>query len=273
MAGSFGVFGTALLAATLLHRRQITGLRSIAFASLALALIAGAAWFLLQTADFASATSLSDVISALPIVARDTRFGALLLGRCAALLAATACLHLNWPRPAALIAGGAIIAESWLGHGGAMTGPIGAILLVTSIAHLAAGAAWLGSLPALYLALKQLPDDAAKQLARNFSPLGIACVATLIITAAIQYCVLIGRPASLFTSAYGLTALAKILGLTALIALAARNRTRLVPTLPASRARLLRSVRHEIMLGLLILLAAGLILQLEPPTMAAMAAS
>jgi putative copper resistance protein D len=85
--------------------------------------------------------------------------------------------------------------------------------------------------------------------------------------------VLIGRPASLFTSAYGLTALAKILGLTALIALAARNRTRLVPTLPASRARLLRSVRHEIMLGLLILLAAGLILQLEPPTMAAMAAS
>jgi putative copper resistance protein D len=270
MAGAFGVFGTALLTATLLHRRAVAGLKRLALASLALAWFAGAAWFLLQTADFAAATSMSDVISALPIVAQDTRFGALLLGRCAALAAATACLWVS-PRLAAALAGGAIIAEAWLGHGGAMTGTIGALLLVTSIAHIAAAAAWLGSLPALYLALKQLPDAAAKQLAQNFSPLGIACVAGLILTAAIQYTLLIARPAALFSSAYGLTATAKILGLTALIALAIRNSTRLVPALPANRPKLLSSVRNEILLAILILLAAGLILQLEPPTMAAMA--
>jgi hypothetical protein len=43
--------------------------------------------------------------------------------------------------------------------------------------------------------------------------------------------------------------------------------------LPASRSHLLRSIRNEIILTILILLAAGLILQLEPPTMAAMAGS
>ena len=67
----------------------------------------------------------------------------------------------------------------------------------------------------------------------------MACVAVLVITASIQFLLLIGRPAALFTSAYGLTASAKILLLAALVALAARNRTRLTPNLPATHAQLL----------------------------------
>jgi putative copper resistance protein D len=272
MVGSFGLYGTIFMAATLLRGHPLPALKPLAWTSLTLALLAAAAWFLLQTADFASATTLSDTIAALPIVAQDTRFGTLLLSRSAALILATLVFQFNFPRPAAALAFAAIVAESWLGHGGAMTGTIGTILLATSIAHLASSATWLGSLPALHLALKRLPPEPAARLTYNFSPLGIACVLTLILTAAIQFILLIGNPLALFTTAYGATALAKFLTLAALITLAALNRERLTPHLPATRPQLLRNINLEIALGLAALLAAGLILQLEPPTMAAMAA-
>ena len=101
--------------------------------------------------------------------------------------------------------------------------------------------------------------------------MGITCVATLIVTSAINYWFLIGRPAALVTSAYGLTARVKTLLLFGLIILATLNRTRFTPRLPNTSPNLLRSINLEIALGLLILLAAGLILQLEPPAMAMMA--
>ena len=270
IAGSFGVFGTLLLAATLLRGQSLPGLRLLAWACLGIALVAGLGWFLLQTGDFASAQNLSDIVSAIPIVAQDTRFGILLLARTGGLIIATILFQFGWNRLATAIALGTVVAESWLGHGGAMSGTTGTILLATSIVHLLAAASWLGSLPALYLTIKCLPADAAQRLASTYSPGGMLCVAALIITATIQYFLLIGRPWALFTSAYGLTASAKILLLAGLIGLAARNRLRFTPKLPASRPQLLRSIRAEILLGLLALLAAGLILQLEPPTMAAM---
>jgi putative copper resistance protein D len=154
-----------------------------------------------------------------------------------------------------------------------MSGTLGTLLFVTAIVHLAAAATWLGTLPVLRLALKCLPQEAAQGLAQRYSPLGIACVAILIVTATVQYFVLIGRPAALVTSAYGLTASVKILLLIALIVLAACNRTRYTPALPQTRPQLLRSINAEIVLGVLTLLAAGLILQLEPPAMAMMAGS
>jgi copper resistance protein D len=271
MVGSFVTFGTLFLAATLLYREYLPGLRPIAWTGLAAALAFGVAWFLLQTADFASASSFSDVVAALPIVADNTRFGELLIGRCGALLLATLCFQVGWPRLAALIAFGAIVAESWLGHGGAMTGTIGTILLITSIVHLSSGAMWLGALPALRLAIKRLPVNAAAIVARRFSPIGIACVMSLVVSAAIQYWLLIGRPAALFTTGYGFVAFVKILLLVGLVILAAINRERLTPKLPLTRPWLLRSINAELVLGLLVLVAAGVILQLEPPTMAHMA--
>jgi len=273
IAGSFWSFGTMFLAATLLRRhRPLPGIKIMAWTSLGLVLLAGLGWFLLQTADFASAQSFGDVIAAIPIVAQDTRFGTLLIGRCVALILASLLFQAGWARPAAFIAGAAIVAESWLGHGGAMNGLTGTVLLITSIAHLLGGAIWLGSLPALYLAIKRLQVEAAATLARDFSPIGIACVVTIAITAVIQYFLLIGAPAGLIDTAYGLTASFKIAALVSLVTLAAINRTRLTPSLPASRTQLLRSISAEIAIGLVTLLAAGLILQLEPPAMAMMMA-
>jgi len=155
-----------------------------------------------------------------------------------------------------------------------MIGRVGDLLLIASIVHLASGGAWLGSLPALRLALKHLPIAQAARAAQKFSPIGIACVLGITLSAAVQFICLVCRPASLFNNGYGLIVCAKILLLLALIALAVANRTRLTPALATgaepARTQLVRNLATEIVLGLVILLAAGFLLQLTPPTMALM---
>jgi copper resistance protein D len=270
MAGSFGLFGSLLLSATLLRRHPLAGLKPLAWGCLAVALGAGLGWFLLQAEELSEAQTMSDYLGALPIVASDTRFGAVLIGRCAALAAAALCYQLGRVRLAALLAGGAVVAEAWLTHGGAMEGRTGTVLLGSSVLHILAAACWLGTLPALYLGIRRLPESELGALAKNYSPLGIASVVTLLVTGLIEYLILIGRPGALVSTAYGATALGKIICFLLLIALAAMNRNWLTPRLPAARGHLLRSISAEILLGLVVLLAAGLILQFAPPAMAGM---
>jgi putative copper resistance protein D len=271
MAGSFGVAGTLFLAATLLRGALPPAVRRVAWASLAMALVAGTGWFFAQTVDFAGAENWQQTMAALPVVAADTRFGCLLIGRSVALIAALLCFQAGWRRPAALLGLSAVAAEAWLTHGGAMPGVVGDVLLWSMVVHLIAGAAWLGALPALYCALRGWAGPAA-ELARRFSPVGGACVAALTVTAGIQSWLLIGSIPAFWATPYGRAALAKFLLLVGLIALAALNRFRLTPALPASRAALARSVAVETALGLCVLLAAGALLQFAPPAMAAMAA-
>jgi copper resistance protein D len=268
LAGYFGAFGAMFLPTALLRGRIVPGLKRLAWAGFGLALLAGAAWFLLQTANFASAQSFADVIDTTPIVAQDTFFGRLLLTRLAALLLAVLLFQCSQQRLAVILGFTGVVAEAWLGHGGAMTGGEGDVLLETSILHIAAAALWLGTLPALFAAIAVLDDPAP--LARRYSLLGMGCVAVLLFTALIQYVLLIARPAAFFSSAYGAMALLKILLLAALVALAGRNRMRLVPALPTARPVFLQAICAEIFLGLLVLVAAGILLQLEPPAMAAM---
>jgi putative copper resistance protein D len=270
LAGYFSCFGAMFLSDVVLQGAAVRGLRSLAWAGFGLALLAGLAWFALQTAYFASVQTVAGVVEAAPIVALYTYFGRLLLGRMAVLLLAALLFQYNCRRPAAVLAFCGVVAEAWLGHGGAMTGLLGDVLLGTAVLHLAAAALWLGTLPALSLALSRLPDPGV--LARRYSPLGSACVAVLLLTAAIQYILLIARPAALINSGYGALAAIKMLLLASLIALAARNRFHLTPALPSSRRALLRAIGAEIMLGMLVLVAAGILLQFAPPAMAGMAA-
>jgi len=278
MAGSFSLFGTCLGTALLLPAQVPPhldrSLKHLAWISFCLLLLTGAVWFLLQTADMAGAQNFADVWSAIPIVATATRFGQLLIGRTVAAFAAIILFQGGFPKSAALIACLALIAEAWLGHGGAMTGELGDLLLITSIIHLASGGAWLGALPALRLALKHLPIPDAACAARIFSPLGILCVLGIIFSAAVQFFFLVRAPAALYDNVYGVIVFTKILLLLALVALAAINRTRLTPAIATgaepARTQLMRNITTEIVLGFLVLLAAGLLLQLTPPTMAFM---
>lgn len=274
MAASFSLFGTLGLSAVLLPPGHIRGVAPLAWGSFLVLILAGAVWFILQAADMSGAQDWEDVVTALPIVAGSTRFGTLLIGRVAAAALAILLFQCGFKRFAALAAGGAVAAEAWLDHGGAMAGSVGDILLVSAVIHLICGGIWLGALPALRLALGRLPLAEAARLAARFSPIGIGCVAGMIASAVVQFIFLVGSPFTLFSSAYGLTVAFKILLLSFLVCLAAVNRTLFTPQLAAgqqlARARLLRSVSVEIALGLCALLAAGWLLQLTPPTMALM---
>lgn len=284
MTGAFSVFGTLFLSTTLLPANTAASLNrtlnSIARSSLYVALLAGLFWFVLESAYMASAQNIAELAAALPEVIRTTRFGHLLAGRCALLVAAVLCFQLGRSKTAVLMAAAAIAAQAWLDHGGAMEGVVGTLLLVSTACHLLCGAAWLGSLPALGLSIKRLPVAEAGRIAQRFSPIGAACVLGLLATAIVQYAFLIARPLALISSSYGRVALFKIILFTALVAIAAFNRQRLTPALimaasspgteAVARKKLIGSIAAEIAFGVLVLMAAGLLLQLAPPAMALM---
>jgi len=275
IAGCYALFGTIFLD-RVSHAEPgtpllLAALRRLAWISLFTALVTGIFWFVLQSADMAGAGNFGDVLQALPIVIESTRFGHLLLLRSLSMLAAACCFGAGYGWTALLFAGLAVGAQAWLGHGGAMTGNIGTVLLIASVFHLAGGAAWIGSLPALFVMIAKLPLQSAASLARRYSPFGIACVAALTLSAIVQFCVLIGSAAALFDTLYARVALLKILLLAGLVLLAALNRYRLAPLLDKAGAggktKLLGSIGLEIALGMTALLAAGFLLHLTPPTM------
>lgn len=263
LAGYFCAFGTALFGAVL---ARMPGLRRLAWAGFVVALLGGAGWFWLQTADFASAGNPVAVLAALPLVAGYTRFGWLTLARMGLLLLAMLCMQRRHWRLATVLTGIGVLGQAWLGHGAAMGGAEGWLLFGCSLAHIGAGAAWLGTLPALALGLKVSENPRA--LAEAYSRLGLVCVAMILATAFLQYLFLIGRVSAFFTTAYGAAALAKLVLFAGLLVLAGRNRFRLTPKLPASRAAMGRAVALEMGLGFAVLLAAGVLMQLAPPAMA-----
>lgn len=265
LAGYFSAFGTLFFGAVL---ERADGQRRLAWAGGLLALLAGAGWFWLQSANFAGAYDAASVWSALPMVAGYTRFGWLLLARLGLLLAALLLAQARLWKPAALLAGLGVLAESWLGHGAAMSGQEGWLLFAVSLLHVGAAAVWLGTLPALYASLRHSWDP--ESLARRYSQLGMGCVALILTSAFVQYLLLIGSVQAFFTSAYGAASLAKLVLFAALLALAARNRYRLTPALPASLPALRQAIALETIIGLVLLVAAGILMQLEPPGMAGM---
>ena len=265
LAGYFCAFGSMLFGAAL---APAPGLRRLAWGGFALALVGGAAWFWLQSAYFAGAGNIAAVLAALPLVAGYTRFGWLTLARMGLLLLALLCAQRRRWRLASGLSGLGVLAQSWLGHGAAMGGAEGELLFAVSLLHVGAAAAWLGTLPALALGLRA--SKAPLALARRYSRLGMVCVAAILATALLQYMLLIGRVSAFFTTGYGAAALVKLVLLAALLWLAARNRYRLTPALPASRGAMLRAIFLEAGLGMLVLLAAGVLMQLPPPAMAAM---
>ncbi len=265
LAGLFAAFGTTLFTAWF---GRVPGSGRLASGGAILAFAAGIGWFALQTADFASPQNWRDELAALVIVAQDTRVGWILITRMIALAAAMLCYRLAWNRLAALMLAGTVLTESFIGHGAAMLGSVeGDTLFAGSLVHVAAAACWLGTLPALWLAFYRLPDGALGATVRAYSKLGTSCVLAILATAVLNYIWLIGGVAPLVSTAYGVTVLVKFLLLVGIIAFAARNKFRLTPALPVSRATLRRAVGAEALLGFLILLAAGLLMQQEPPAM------
>ncbi|MCB8874614.1 CopD family protein [Acidisoma silvae] len=231
-----------------------------------LALLALAVWLVLVSQSLAEVTAFGPTLSAVWTVIRATSFGHILVAQSVTLLALLLTLAAAKPWDRASLAFGAILIglQACHGHGFGMGNPL---LLACLMLHLLAAGAWLGSLPALAISLRHQPPAVAAKLARRFSPLGIVCVSVLALTALYQAWVLIGSWGFLTGSAYGWTALLKLLLFALLLTLAAFNRFFATPRLTretTGRPALFYAVALEIGLGIAILLAAGLLASLPP---------
>ncbi len=239
-----------------------TSLRRLAWLSLLAAVLAAAVWVALQ------AVNLGGTVAAVPRLLRATLFGHLLLLRFALLGVAALALAFRRIAVAATFAGAAVAAQAGLGHAASMYDGL-SWLLLSEILHLLAAGAWLGGLLPLLVLIAAATPGAAALASRRFSPLGTSCVLVLAGTAAFQSFVLVGGLPGWVGTSYGLVALLKVVLFAALLGFAARNRFRLTPALSgttpaAAKGGLIRSIAGETAVGLLVVLAAGLLTSLPP---------
>ncbi len=156
---------------------------------LALLLASGLGWFLVQAAVMSGAPLFDG--GTLVAALGGTLFGQVAIARLV-LAAALAAALFAGRREAALAACGALSAGllamlAATGHGAAEQGADRVVHLSVDAVHLLAAGAWLGALPALAFALRQGAEIGfAARVTRRFSALGIASVAALLLSGAVN---------------------------------------------------------------------------------------
>lgn len=232
-------------------------LRLMVWTALVLTVLTGLAWFVLIAANILDVPLAELERGGLWTVVFETRYGnvaALRLGFAMALagLMVFSGHHALKLAMAAGLAG--LIA--FVGHAGAAPGPAGWLHLTSDVVHILAASAWLGGLPAFAMALGS--TGAAATTAR-FSMLGMVSVGALLASGVVNSWQLLNGPGDLMATAYGRVLAVKVALFTAMVAVAAFNRTRLTPRLPAADAitALRRNSLIETALGLAVLLMAG----------------
>ena len=219
----------------------------IAWISLALALISGAAWLVLTAAAMSglpAAQVFGDGV--LWTVLSQTTFGHDWLVRfvVACALAATLPALLSprnhktrWLEATATVLAAAFAGTlAWSGHAAGGLGGEAIIHPAADVLHLIAAAAWVGALlPLIVLFAATGADDASLAIARTattrFSILGIVSVGTLFATGIVNTFYLAGSVPALLHTDYGRLLLIKIALFLAMVAIAAVNRLRLTPQL------------------------------------------
>ncbi len=256
---------------------------------LAVSIISGAAWFVLNAASM-SGQPLAQVFAdkVMATVLLQTVFGndwlvrLVLAGLIAAAFApsfAAQRIESAWFQ-AALAGLAAALAGSlaWAGHAIGAPGLERIFHPAADLVHLVAAAAWVGALVPLALLLAAAAHDepsqpAARTAVLRFSTLGIASVATLLCTGIVNSWYLAGSVAALTGTDYGRLVLAKIALFFVMVAIAAVNRLRLTPRIvqPASPAvvqqalrQLRRNAAIEAALGALVIAVVAVLGTLPP---------
>jgi copper resistance protein D len=233
---------------------------AIAWSSLALVVFSGAAWLLLVAASM-SGRPLAWVFrdDVVWIVLTQTDFGRDCLVRLllAGLLAATfapmfsaARKHPAWLQTAMAATAAALVGSlAWTGHAIGSQGAEGIIHPAADVLHLVAAGAWVGMLVPLALLLGAAErDDPSVMIARTatlrFSAIGIASVATLLITGIVNTWYLAGSVTALTESGYGRLLSLKIAIFVGMVAIAGINRLWLTPQLLGSSS--IAAARHAL---------------------------
>ncbi len=209
----------------------------------------------------------------------ETQFGPIVIIRL--ILLAAGVLAIALPRGIRfgawlVVSAGLIIDQAWLGHaanGGASL--FGAAMVSIYAIHILAGAAWVGGLPILLLALAQRdpangPRGIVTILSR-YSALATGAV-TLIIASGIANALfrVHGHFARLVATSYGEILLIKLLLVAVMLALATYNRFIALPRLETAKqtpnfSGLSLSISVELAFGVLVIGAAALLGVTPPP--------
>lgn len=174
-----------------------------------------------------------------------------------------------------LLAFGALVAGAFVSHAAAQ--PEERLLyLVCQIAHLAAVAAWIGVLLHLFFARRHLltPEGTPflAEIVRRFSPFALTATSLLAITGIYTAWRFLQTTGALFTSAYGLTLIVKLVMLTPALFAGFLNFRVIRPALltppddvqPVLQ-RFARMLELEATAGILVITVAGILGSISPP--------
>lgn len=184
----------------------------------------------------------------------------------------------------ALLAGAYAGGLAWTGHAIGGQGVEDILHPTADVLHIIAAAAWVGGLTPLVLLLSTTRVDAAVlALARTatlrFSNLGIASVATLLVSGFINSWYLVGSISALTTTDYGRLLLIKLSLFLLMVGIAAINWSQLTPKLVQdadiaaaqfARRRLRRNAAIEATLGTAIIVIVAVLGTLPPASHAAL---
>jgi len=181
---------------------------------------------------------------------------ALALLSAAALLLAVLC---EQPRLRRIGLGMMVLAVAVLARSFAVYGHVAGLGPLSHVAvslHIVAVAVWLGSLYPLWRLAGSMSPGELQPLLRAFGQAGWYFIAALLLSGLWLLWQLLGGVSALLTTGYGLSLLAKLLLVAALMALGAWNKFRLVPALVSANGpqRLRRSIALEMLLASAILL-------------------
>ena len=174
-------------------------------------------------------------------------------------------------RPGPALAGALLgmIAPVLVGHS-VSVGPR-ALMLAADLGHLLAGAFWSGGLigTVVVVATLRRSDIAGEAVAviRRFSSAALVSVLVLAVSGVVMAVLILDSPAALVTTGWGRALSVKLIVVIAAVGMAAWNRTRLLPTIAASDAPwadLLRVMRREAVLLLVVLAVTGVLVNLSP---------
>jgi len=287
---------TALVAGVLMFRAVVADLalrgeekpslvvdnqiRMVAWIGLAISVISGAAWLLLQTSSMSGQTYGEAMVSgAVLSVLEETQFGLVSEIRLAIAILLAICLAFDrrtLPRRLALGAALCLVAAiAWTGHAASTPHKLGYLHLTTDALHLCAAAAWTGGLVSLVLLLKAVnaggPAELSMELdaVKRFSALGMVSVGTLIVSGIVNAWILVGSIRGLVLTDYGWVLMAKIAVFAAMIGFAAANRLWLTPRLappasPKALRDLIRNTKAEIALAFVVFAIVGVLGTLHP---------
>ncbi|MET4384857.1 putative copper resistance protein D [Bradyrhizobium sp. F1.4.3] len=268
------VFRTAIAAPALRPEATVptpfaTPTLRVSWIGLAVAVISGGIWLLLQAVSMSGMPLEALTADVLSTVINETQFGQVTTVRAGLAIWLAACLVydrvpiVQW---LGFAAGLAFVASlAWCGHAGSTVGEAGDLHLAADALHLMVAAAWIGGLASLILFLAAACRSKAVSLARDvvgrFSIMGMVSVVTLVATGLINTVILVGSVHALFVTGYGQLLLLKLVLFALMLILALINRFSVTPRLAPSGndalRRLTRNSTIELALGLAILTVVG----------------